>query len=222
MELLINLGIVTAVLLSGVRIIQDNQRVVVYRFGKFRAVKGPGIYWLFPFFERQKHVDIRTKTIELRQQAIFTKDGISIKVKAVLWYKIVEPKNAITKVFDYNMAVYQYSRTAIRNAIGTFMLDEVLMNRAGINESLRLNIQHAAEPWGVLIELLDVKEIEIPEELQKTWTINSISQQTKKDNDMRRELKPKTGRSNYLLKEMERLPATPKVKRELLTSDHWY
>jgi len=222
MGLLINLGIVTAVLLSGVRIIQDNQRVVVYRFGKFRAVKGPGIYWLFPFFERQKHVDIRTKTIELRQQAIFTKDGISIKVKAVLWYKIVEPKNAITKVFDYNMAVYQYSRTAIRNAIGTFMLDEVLMNRAGINESLRLNIQHAAEPWGVLIELLDVKEIEIPEELQKTWTINSISQQTKKDNDMRRELKPKTGRSNYLLKEMERLPATPKVKRELLTSDHWY
>ena len=110
MELIINLIIVAAVLLSGVRITQDTQRGVLFRFGRFHSVKGPGIYWLIPFFDKQKQIDIRTKTIELRQQVTITKDNINVKVKAVLWYKIVDPQNAVTKVFDYNLAVYQYSR----------------------------------------------------------------------------------------------------------------
>ena len=144
MELIINLSIVAAVLLSGVRIIQDTQRGVLYRFGRFHSVKGPGVYWIFPFLERQKPIDIRTKTIELRQQTTLTKDNISIKVKAVLWYKIVDPQNAVTKVFDYNVAVYQYSRTTVRNTMSLFTLDELVSKRVKIDEQLRDNIQEAA------------------------------------------------------------------------------
>jgi len=222
MELIINLGIITAVILSGVRIIQDNQRAVIYRFGRFYAVKGPGIYWLYPFFERQKHVDIRTKTIELKQQTMLTKDNISIKVKAVLWYKIIDPKNAVTKVFDYNMAVYQYSRTAVRNTMSSFVLNELIKNRANINEILRINIQIAAEPWGVQIELLEIKELEIPEELQKSLALEAKTKTEHTERELRREAESKSSKTNHLLKELERLPSVPKSKRALLTSDHWY
>lgn len=222
MELIINLGIITAVFLSGVRIIQDNQRAVIYRFGRFNTVKGPGIYWLFPFFERQKQVDIRTKTIELRQQTVLTKDSISIKVKTVLWYKIIDPKNAVTKVFDYNMAVYQYARTAVRNTMSSFVLDDLINNRANINEILRVNIQIAADAWGVQIELLEIKEVEIPEELQKALALDSKIRRDNSEREHWRESESKSNKTNHLLKELERLPAGPKSKRLVLTSDHWY
>ena len=222
MELIINLGIITAVLLSGVRIIQDTQRAVIFRFGRFYAVKGPGIYWLYPFFERQKQVDIRTKTIELRQQTMLTKDNISIKVKAVLWYKIIDPKDAVTKVCDYNMAVYQYSRTAVRNTMSSFLLDELMKNRTDINEILRVNIQIAANPWGVQIELLEIKEVEIPDELQKILAQETKTRRENIEKEVRREAEAKSTKTSHLLKELERLPIAPKSKRALLTSDHWY
>lgn len=222
MELIINFGIISAVLLSGIRIIQDNQRAVFYRFGKFNEVKGPGIYWLFPFFERQKQVDIRTKTIELKQQTMLTKDSVSIKVKAVLWYKIVDPKNAVTKIFDYNMAVYQYSRTTVRNTLSSFILEDLVKNRENVNEIMRANIQLAAEPWGVEIELLEIKEVEIPAELEKAFALDSKTRRENSEKEHRRESDSKLTKTNHILKELERLPMAPKSKRALLTSDHWY
>jgi regulator of protease activity HflC (stomatin/prohibitin superfamily) len=105
-------------LLSGIRIAQEYQRAIVFRLGRFSRISGPGLYWLIPFVEWQQKVDIRTKTVDLEQQETITKDSVTIKVNAVLWYRIVNPESSIIKVGDYNKAVYQFSVSALRNIIG--------------------------------------------------------------------------------------------------------
>lgn len=161
------LGIIAAILLSGLRIAQEYQRAIVFRLGRFQSVKGPGLYWIIPLFERQQRVDIRTKTVDLEQQETITKDSVTIKVNAVLWFKIVNPENAIIKVADYNKAVYQFSVTALRNIIGQHTLDEVLREREQINGTLQKIVDTTTEPWGIKIEMVEMKDVEIPEAMQR-------------------------------------------------------
>lgn len=117
---------IVILLLSGLRIAQEYQRSVVFRLGRFKEIKGPGLYWIIPIIDSQQRVDMRTRTVDLEQQETITKDSVTIKVNAVLWFKITNPEDAIIKVADYNKAVYQFSVTALRNIIGQHTLDEVL------------------------------------------------------------------------------------------------
>lgn len=220
MELIVNLLIFSAIFLSGVRVIQDNQRAVLYRFGKFRSIQEPGIYWILPFLERQKHVDVRTKTIELKQQVTHTKDNVPVKVKAVLWYKITDPKTAVTKVHDYNLAVYQYSRTTVRNTISLFSIDDLLTKREMINELLRMNIQCAARQWGVQIELLEIKELEIPDELERTMAREAQAARESKAKQIRMEAE--VIKTNIDVKQFENQLISSKSKRVQMSSEHWY
>lgn len=160
-------GIIILILLSGFRIAQEYQRAVVFRLGRFRGIKGPGLYWIIPLIERQQKVDIRTKTVDLEQQETITKDSVTIKVNAVLWFKITNPEDAIIKVADYNKAVYQFSVTALRNIIGQHTLDEVLRERERINGTLQKIVDSATEPWGIKIEMVEMKDVEIPEGMQR-------------------------------------------------------
>lgn len=159
--------IIVVILLSGLRVAQEYQRAIVFRLGRFQSVKGPGLYWIIPLIERQQRVDIRTKTVDLEQQETITKDSVTIKVNAVLWFKIVNPKDAIIKVADYNRAVYQFSVTALRNIIGQNTLDEVLKEREQINGTLQKMVDSITEPWGIKIEMVEMKDVEIPEAMQR-------------------------------------------------------
>jgi len=161
------IGIIIAVLLSGLRIAQEYQRSIVFRLGRFRSIKGPGLYWIIPIIERQQKVDIRTKTVDLEQQETITKDSVTIKVNAVLWFKITNPEDAIIKVADYNKAVYQFSVTALRNIIRQHTLDEVLREREQINATLQKIVDTTTEPWGIKIEMVEMKDVEIPEAMQR-------------------------------------------------------
>ncbi|HNI43247.1 MAG TPA: slipin family protein [Chitinophagales bacterium] len=161
------LAAVVAILLSGLKIAQEYQRAIVFRLGRFQTIKGPGLYWLIPFIERQQKVDIRTKTVDLEQQETITKDSVTIKVNAVLWFRIINPENAIIKVADYNKAVYQFSVSALRNIIGQHSLDEVLREREQINTNLQKIVDQTTEPWGVKIEMVEMKDVEIPEGMQR-------------------------------------------------------
>lgn len=167
MTLSVILGISIVIFLSGFRIAQEYQRAIVFRLGRFQAIKGPGLYWLIPLIERQQRVDIRTKTVDLEQQETITKDSVTIKVNAVLWFKITNPEDAIIKVADYNKAVYQFSVTALRNIIGQHSLDEVLREREQINGTLQKIVDSATEPWGIKIEMVEMKDVEIPEAMQR-------------------------------------------------------
>jgi regulator of protease activity HflC (stomatin/prohibitin superfamily) len=160
-------ALVFVFLLAGIRIAQEYQRSIVFRLGRFHSVKGPGIYWIMPLIERQQKVDIRTKTVDLEQQETITKDSVTIKVNAVLWYKITNPEAAIIKVADYYKAVYQFSVTALRNIIGQHTLDEVLREREQINGTLQKIVDAATEPWGIKIEMVEMKDVEIPEAMQR-------------------------------------------------------
>ena len=154
-------------LLMSLRIAQEYQRAVVFRLGRFTGTRGPGLYWLIPLLERQQTLDMRTKTVELEQQETITKDSVTIKVNAVLWFRVTNPADAIIKVADFNWAVYQLSVTALRNIIGQHQLDEVLKERAQINNALLQIVDAATETWGVKIELVEIKDVEIPESMQR-------------------------------------------------------
>jgi len=158
---------IVVILISGFRVAQEYQRAIVFRLGRFTNVKGPGFYWLIPFIEKQQRVDIRTKTVDLEQQETITKDSVTVKVNAVLWFKIINHENAIIKVADYNKAVYQFSVTALRNIIGQHTLDEVLREREQINATLQGIVDSTTEPWGIKIEMVEMKDVEIPEAMQR-------------------------------------------------------
>ncbi len=161
------IGFVVFMLLSGIRVAQEYQRAIVFRLGRFTGVRGPGIYWLIPLIERQQRVDIRTNTVTLEQQETITKDSVTIKVNAVLWFRITSPEDAVIKIADYNKAVYQFSVTALRNIIGQHTLDEVLREREQINGTLQRMVDTATEPWGIKIEMVEMKDVEIPEAMQR-------------------------------------------------------
>ncbi|HRF39240.1 MAG: slipin family protein [Saprospiraceae bacterium] len=155
------------ILLSGIRVAQEYQRSIIFKLGRYTGIKGPGIYWLIPLIERQQKVDIRTRTVDLEQQETITRDSVTIKVNAVLWFKIIDPESAIIKVANYNNAVYQFSVSALRNIIGQHTLDEVLRDREQINNTLKKIVDESTEPWGVKIEMVEMKDVEIPEGMQR-------------------------------------------------------
>jgi len=167
MQIVIVIAVITLILLSGVKIAQEYQRAIVFRLGRFQSIKGPGLYLLIPLIERQQKVDIRTRTVDLEQQETITKDSVTIKVNAVLWFKVINPESAIIQVADYNKAVYQFSVTALRNIIGQHTLDEVLREREQINNTLQQIVDSTTEPWGIKIEMVEMKDVEIPEGMQR-------------------------------------------------------
>ena len=166
--LLLPLLIVVLILLAAsLRIAQEYERAIVFRLGRYTGTRGPGLYWLVPFIERQQTIDMRVKTVEMEQQETITKDSVTIKVNAVLWFKVVNPADAIIKVANFNQAVYQLAVTALRNIIGQNQLDGVLKERGSINASLQKIVDTATETWGVKIELVEIKDVEIPESMQR-------------------------------------------------------
>ena len=154
-------------LILGLRITQEYERAVVFRLGRFLRIKGPGLYWNIPWLEWQKVVDIRTVTVAVEQQETITKDSVTVKVNAVLWYRVVDPAKAIIAVADYRSAVQQVALTSLRNITGQHLLDEVLKERDSINLTLRNIVDGATEPWGIMIEMVEMKDVEIPESMQR-------------------------------------------------------
>jgi regulator of protease activity HflC (stomatin/prohibitin superfamily) len=152
---------------AGLRVVQEYERSIVFRLGRFSRIAGPGLYWIIPLFEWQRKVDIRTNTVSVEQQETITKDSVTVKVNAVLWYKIVNPAKAIISVADFRMAVQQVALTSLRNIIGQHVLDEVLKERDNINNTLRHIVDAATEPWGIKIEMVEMKDVEIPTTMQR-------------------------------------------------------
>jgi len=168
---LFGVGIAAVVLvligLSGLRVAQEYERAVVFRLGRFQSIRGPGLYYLLPFFEWQNKVDMRTVTVNVEPQETITKDSVTIKVNAVLWYRITDPAKSILEVADYRSAVYQVALTSLRNIIGQHNLDEVLKERDKINDQLRAIVDKDTDPWGVVVEMVEMKDVEIPHGMQR-------------------------------------------------------
>src|SRR5271155_5815514 len=164
---------VVLLLLSGIRVAQQYQRGVVFRLGWFMKVKGPGLYWLIPFIEWQRMIDIRTVTIAVEQQETITRDSVTVKVNAVLWFRVVDPARAVLSVENFQMAIYQVALTGLRNIIGQHDLDEVLKERDKINSQLKTSLNELSSPWGTVVEIVEMKDVEIPENMQRVMAMEA-------------------------------------------------
>lgn len=220
MSLISIVGLILAIVLSGFRIAQEYQRSVVFRLGRFQSIKGPGLYWIIPLIERQQKVDIRTKTVDLERQETITKDSVTIKVNAVLWFSITDPEHAIIKVADYNKAVYQFSVTALRNIIGQHSLDEVLREREQINGTLQKIVDTATEPWGIKIEMVEMKDVEIPEGMQRAMAREAEAIREKRARIVKAEAELEASiKLTQGAKEMEGSPIALELRRMQMLSE---
>jgi len=160
--------IVLIIIFTSIRVANEYERSVIFRFGRLKGVRGPGLYLLIPFgIEKQRKVDLRTKTIAMESQESITKDSVTVKVNAVVWLRIVDPIKSIVEVADYYSASYQIALTALRNIIGQHQLDEVLKERTTINQALQAMVDESTEPWGVKVESVEMKDVEIPTGMQR-------------------------------------------------------
>ncbi|AUT02313.1 hypothetical protein CLI64_19025 [Nostoc sp. CENA543] len=153
--------------LFGFKLDREYQRGVIFRLGRINGVRGPGLYWILPMIDQKAQVDIRTKTVNIEPQETVTADSVTIKVNAVLYYRILDPSKAINKVENYQSAVYQTALTTLRNVVGQNILDDVLQNRDKINTRVQEIVDEITEPWGVVIERVEMKDVEIPLAMQR-------------------------------------------------------
>lgn len=168
MEMLITIGIIGAVILSStIKILPEWERGVVLRFGRFVDVRGPGLIILVPFIERIIKVDIRTITMDVPPQDVITKDNVSMQVNAVLYFKVISPEEAITKIEDYYTATSQLAQTSLRTVCGQYLLDEILEHRDKLNTSLQSILDKHTEAWGIKVSMVEVKQIDLPKDMQR-------------------------------------------------------
>jgi regulator of protease activity HflC (stomatin/prohibitin superfamily) len=159
--------ILLMVLGASVRIAQEYQRGVVFRLGRFDSVRGPGLYLIDPILERSRTIDIRTRTVDIEPQEAITKDSVTVRVNAVLYYKITDPMKAVIAVTNFKNAIHQASLTTLRNIIGQNELDDLLKERDRINDTLREIIDELSDPWGIKVEMVEMKAVEIPQGMQR-------------------------------------------------------
>ena len=167
-------AVVLILLVSGLRIAQEYERGVVFRLGRFRGLRGPGLFWIVPLaIERAVIIDIRTRTVSAEQQETITRDSVTIKLNAVLWYRIVDAGKSVIAVSEAPNAVYQLALTGLRNIIGQHDLDEVLQERDKINVLLKESISSSTTPWGIEVERFEMKDVELPEAMQQVMAMQA-------------------------------------------------
>lgn len=168
-QTLIMMGIVflLIILANSIRILREYERGVIFRLGRLIAVKGPGLILLIPLIDRMVKVSLRTVVMDVPPQDVITKDNVSIKVNAVVYFRVMQPDKAIVEVENYLFATSQLSQTTLRSILGQSELDELLSQREKINHELQIIIDKQTEPWGIKVSNVEVKHIDLPQEMQR-------------------------------------------------------
>lgn len=161
------IGVIVLLLLSSLRVVKEYERGVIFFLGKLTGVRGPGLILVIPVLEKMTKVQLRTVTMNIPSQKIITKDNVSIDIAAVAYYKIVDPKKAVVSIENIYDAVNQISQTTVRNIVGQFMLDQVLSQTGEINTQIKNVIDAHTEPWGAEVTAVEIKDISLPENMQR-------------------------------------------------------
>jgi regulator of protease activity HflC (stomatin/prohibitin superfamily) len=159
--------VVAALVISGVKILKEFERGVIFRLGRLVAARGPGIIYVIPLVERMQRIDLRTVTMDIPPQDVITRDNVSVKVSAVLYFRVVDPNRAVVDVVDYLYATSQLSQTTLRSVCGQAELDELLAERDKINAKLQDILDQQTDPWGIKVATVEVKHIDLPQEMQR-------------------------------------------------------
>ncbi|MDQ2997837.1 MAG: slipin family protein [Chloroflexota bacterium] len=174
------LFVVLMIVLSSIKIVPEYERGVVFRLGRLVGARGPGLFLLIPVVERMIRVDTRVITMDVPAQEVITLDNVTIKVNAVLYFMVVNPNWAIVKVMDYIRATMQIAQTTLRSAVGQVDLDTLLAQREKVNERLQKIIDEQTEPWGVKVTLVEVKDVELPQSMQRAMAKQAEAEREKR------------------------------------------
>jgi len=158
---------VVLILASAIRILREYERAVVFRLGRLIEAKGPGLILLIPFVDRMVRVSLRTVVMDIPEQDVITQDNVSLKVNAVLYFRVVQAEKAIVEVENYLAATSQLSQTTLRSVLGQSHLDELLAERERINQKLQMIIDSQTEPWGIKVSAVEVKHVDLPVEMKR-------------------------------------------------------
>lgn len=166
--------------LPGFRIVKQYEIGVVFRFGRIVSSREPGLNWIIPYVERMTKVDFRTITLPVPTQKIITKDNVSVDISAVAYYKIVDAEKSIMAIENVMSAINQIAQTTVRNIVGRFQLDEILSERDAINKEIRSVLDSFTEAWGVVVSIVEIKDIELPENMQRAMAKQAEAEREKR------------------------------------------
>jgi regulator of protease activity HflC (stomatin/prohibitin superfamily) len=168
------------VLSAAIKVVKEYERGVVFRLGRLVGPRGPGLILLIPFIERMIKVDLRTVTLDVPAQEVITRDNVTVRVNAVAYFRVVDPNAAVVNVADYIRATSQISQTTLRSILGQSSLDELLSEREHINQRLQTIIDDQTEPWGIKVSVVEVKDVELPQSMQRAMARQAEAEREKR------------------------------------------
>lgn len=181
---MIGIGVVAVLLFllvsSAVRVLREYERAVVFRLGRFSGVKGPGLFLLVPILDRMVKVTLRVVTMDVPPQDVVTKDNVSIKVNAVLYFRVVNPESAVVAIEDFYYATSQIAQTTLRSVVGEHELDQILSERETINRQLQAIIDERTDPWGVKVTAVEIKDVDLPQEMRRALARQAESERERR------------------------------------------
>ncbi|MCG9479184.1 MAG: slipin family protein [Actinomycetia bacterium] len=156
-------------LVSAIKILKEYERGVIFRFGRLRGTRGPGIFIIIPFVDKMVKVDLRIVTMDVPPQDIITKDNVPVKVNAVVYFKVLEPEKSVIAIEKYIVGTSQIAQTTLRSIIGQVDLDDLLSKRDKINQELQKIIDDQTDPWGIKVSTVEIKDVELPQSIQRAF-----------------------------------------------------
>ena len=175
------IAIVVIILLSNaIKIVQEYERGGVFRLGRFVGLRGPGLIFLIPFVERMRKVDLRIITMDVPEQEAMTVDNVTVRVDAVVYFRVVDAAQAILKVHDYIKATHLLAQTTLRNVVGSSELDELLAHRDRINEKMQKIVDEGTDPWGIKVSMVETKEVQLPENMQRAMAAQAEAERDRR------------------------------------------
>ena len=180
LPLLLAVLLLISFLASAIKIVQEYERGVIFRLGRLQGAKGPGLFFIIPIIDRMVKVDLRVVTLDIPSQEAITKDNVTVKVNAVVFFRVVDPSSAIVQVEDFRRATWNISQTTLRNVLGQSDLDELLSHREMVNQKLQKIIDETTEPWGVKVSIVEVKDVELPQTMQRAMAKQAEAEREKR------------------------------------------
>ena len=175
------IAIVVIILLSNaIKVVQEYERGGVFRLGRFVGLRGPGLIFLIPFVERMRKVDLRIITMDVPEQECMTVDNVTVRVDAVVYFRVVDAAQAILKVFDYIKATHLLAQTTLRNVVGESELDELLAHRDRLNEKMQKIVDEGTDPWGIKVSMVETKEVQLPENMQRAMAAQAEAERDRR------------------------------------------
>ena len=168
------------ILMMAIKVVTEYERGVIFRLGRLVGAKGPGLFLIIPFIDRMVKVDLRVITMDVPSQEVITKDNVTVRVNAVVYFRVVDPESSVVKVLDHIRATSQISQTTLRNVLGQSELDELLSQREKLNQMLQKIIDEHTDPWGVKVSTVEIKEVELAPEMKRSMAAQAEAERERR------------------------------------------